>query len=239
MNPVLKEILQTGYVKSVSGELIKLHSGISREGGEFLQEIISRVKPVVSLEIGLAYGVSTLFICDALEKTAATRHIVIDPNQFGGPWGDSWEGIGLNNLKRAGYENIIEFHNVPSHLALPQLEAQGIKIDFAFIDGFHTFDYALLDFFYIDRMLRIGGVVALDDAVFPSIRKVCRFIIANRAYSLFRLEGAPHALKTIWRVLKGRFFVTDVRLGLVSGNRYIAFRKEAHDTRSWDFHREF
>ena len=54
-------------------------------------------------------------------------------------------------------------------------EAQGERIDFAFIDGAHTFDHALVDFFYIDRMLNVGGIVAFDDLGFPCIEKVCRF----------------------------------------------------------------
>jgi len=46
-------------------------------------------------------------------------------------------------------------------------EAQGERIDFAFIDGAHTFDHVLVDFFYIDRMLNVGGIVAFDDVGFP------------------------------------------------------------------------
>jgi len=38
--------------------------------------------------------------------------------------------------------------------------ARGVKIDFAFVDGWHTFDYTLIDFFYIDKILRSGGLVS-------------------------------------------------------------------------------
>ena len=113
MNPVLKRILETGYVKSADGELVKLHSNISPEEGEFLQQIIEEVKPKVSLEIGLAFGISALFICDALTKVQASRHIIIEPYDWGG----------LNNLKEAGYEQLIELHSLPSFRALPRLEA--------------------------------------------------------------------------------------------------------------------
>jgi predicted O-methyltransferase YrrM len=247
MNSVLEEILKTGHSKTTSGELIKLHSNISPEEGEFLQEIVSEVKPQVSLEVGLAYGISALFICDALEKTSTTRHMVIDPvqiEQFQG-W-ESFQGIGLENLRRAGYEEIIEFHNQPSYLALPQLEAKGTKIDFAFIDGWHTFDYTLIDFFYIDKMLRVGGVVAIDDSHWPAVRKVCQYILTNRSYSLFRCLGVPlnpkSALKHQLLSLKQRvavFIKPDSELGLVPNSRCIAFKKEAEDTRRWDFHENF
>jgi predicted O-methyltransferase YrrM len=240
MNPVLEEILRTGYCKSENGGLIKVHSEISPKEGKFLQEIMAEVKPQVSLEIGLAYGVSSLFICDALEKTLATRHILIDPLQI-----DGFQGMGLENLRQAGYEEIIEFYHQPSYKALPQLEAKGTKIDFAFIDGWHTFDYTLIDFFYIDRMLRVGGVVALDDANWPSIRKVCRFIVTNCAYSVFRcLEadlGRKGTLKYQLLSLKQRLvsLKPDTELGLMPSSRCIAFKKEAEDSRRWDFHHEF
>ena len=37
--------------------------------------------------------------------------------------------------------------------------------DFIFIDGWHTFDYTLVDMFYADRLLRIGGYLLIDDAL--------------------------------------------------------------------------
>ena len=247
----LEEILQTGHVRTAGGDKIKANSRISSEEGEFLQEIISEIKPVVGLEIGLAYGISALFICDALQKKSNTRHIVIDPYQFN----SSWNGIGISNLRRAGYEEIIQFYGLPSHLALPQLVAQELEIDFAFIDGWHTFDHALIDFFYIDKLLRVGGVVALDDGNWPSIRKLCRFIVTNRSYSVFRCLGhgrepklsrkrrllhrAGYISETVRRLLKPEFTAPDVELSLVPGTRCIALRKEGHDTRRWDFHREF
>jgi predicted O-methyltransferase YrrM len=195
---------------------------------------------VVSLEVGLAYGVSALFICDALNKTPNTRYIVIDLAQLGHPW----EGDGLYNLKKAGYDDIIEFHNRESQLALPQLEASGLKIDFAFVDGAHTFDHALVDFFYIDRMLRIGGIVAFDDVTFPNIRKVCRFIIKNRNYSVFGnlrpeqrykptvahrllVSGVSYS-KKVRKWLKSEVLETDDELNIIS--HCVAFKKEAEDT---------
>ena len=251
MNPVLDEILQSGFVKTAQGEPTQLHSHVSAEEGKLLYEIVQEVKPTVSLELGLAFGVSALFICEALAACGARRHIIIDPDQHD----DRWKSVGLSNLKRAGYEHLVEFHNLSSHLVLPQLEASGAKIDFAFVDGMHTFDHVLLDFFYIDRMLRVGGVVAFDDASFPSIRKVCRFVVINRSYSVFRalrpeirrtpsLKGnavryLARKSEMVRRLLSPEFFDPDFDLGLVVNSRCIAFKKEAEDTRSWDFHKEF
>ena len=65
---------------------------------------------------------------------------------------------------------------------LPKLLEKGVVLDLAFIDGWHTFDYTLLDFFYIDKMLRPGGVVLLHDRSWPSKQKVMRFIKTHRKY---------------------------------------------------------
>lgn len=243
MNPILKRILETGHFEDADGKLIPVFAEISREEGEFLQKIIADLKPVVSLEVGLAYGVSALFICDALDRTPNTRHIVIDLAQLGDPW----KGNGLYNLKKAGYDDIIELYNMESQRALPQLEASGFKIDFAFVDGGHTFDHALVDFFYIDRMLRVGGIVAFDDANYPSLQKVCRFIIKNRNYSVYAnlwpgqrykrtmrhrvLVSAATFSKRVRRLLKPEFLETGAELNIIS--RCVAFKKEAEDTRGY------
>ena len=125
---------------------------------------------------------------------------------------------------------------------------EGVHVDFAFIDGWHTFDFALVDFFYVDRLLRCGGVVVLDDTDFPSVWKLCRYIITNRGYKVVRCL-ASNTLPTArlpkrlairywrrgWRKSRG-IFSHD---GLEPYSRCIAFRKEAEDLRSWDFHQDF
>lgn len=249
MNSVLDEILRTGQVKSPDGESLDAEPvSIPEEKGEFLQELINDLKPTTCLEVGLAYGVSALFICDALSRTINSRHIVIDPSQH-----DVWKNIGLNNLRTAGYESMIEFYSMPSHRALPKLEAHGRRIDFAFIDGWHTFDYALLDFFFIDKLLEVGGIVVLDDTDWPGIRKLCRYIVTNHAYKpicmfdspvpdwslkLLRLLGhIPYLSNKMCGVLQPDLVQTDVELGL--WGECIAFRKESEDMRRWDFFSSF
>jgi len=249
VNTILNEILRTGMVNSVNGQFKKVHSNISPQQGEFLQQIILDLKPKITLEIGLAYGISALFICDKIQNIPDSYHIIIDPHQLTG-----WEGIGINNLKKAGYEGIIKFYNQISALALPHIIEEGIKIDFAFIDGMHTFDHTLVDFLYIDQLLNVGGIVVLDDTNLPSIRKVCRFIVKNRRYSVYRcLENVDSQLsleqqllriqaytcEIDMEILKSEIVQPDFELGLFPSTRCIAFKKEAEDTREWNFHQEF
>ena len=251
MNPVLDEILRTQHVRAEDGSLVPLQSAVSAGEGRFLQGLILDLKPATSLEIGLAFGVSTLFICDALKEVDAQRHIVMDPDQHQ-PW---WGSIGLLNLKRAGHEPLVEFHNLPSHRALPQLEAQGVKVDFAFIDGWHTFDHVLVDCFYVDKLLRVGGLMVLDDIDYPSLHKLCRFLLTNRSYRVSRCLEPQQAIRpSLKRRLAGRiaprlpfarqllkpeWMVSSEALGIIPESRCIALTKEAEDTRLWDAHVEF
>lgn len=171
MNEVLRSILSSGSVATEDGKTRSLHSAISREEGEFLQEMIRSARPQVSLEVGCAYGVSSLYICEALREVNAAKHIIIDPHQH-----SMWEGIGLNNLRRAGYLDIVDFNEAFSYEYLSHLTENHVTIDLAFIDGNHMFDYVLVDFFLIDKLLRPGGIVIMDDLSYPSIRSVCRYV---------------------------------------------------------------
>src|SRR5256885_7845230 len=92
------------------------------------------------------------------------RLISIDPVQL-----SDFQGIGVENLRRSGLADRHELHNAYDYFALPKLLESGLKIDFAYIDGWHTFDYALLDFFYVDKMLRPGGVVGFNDCGYRAV----------------------------------------------------------------------
>ena len=153
-------------------------------------------------------------------------------------------------------------HALSSHVALPRLETEGTNIGLALIDGWHTFDYAMVDFFYVDRLLRVGGVVMLDDtAAYAAIRKLARYIATHRQYVPLKNDGvaagsptrsapfvepsgAVHRLAE--RFLHPKLVHSDARLGLPSDN-FIAFRKTADDllgdgsggSRRWDQHHEF
>src|SRR5260221_7398242 len=130
MHPVLAEILRSREVRTIDGQIRQLHSNIDEVEGQFIQDVIRELRPRCSIEIGCAYGVSSLFICKALAEVGAERHIIIDPYQLGsghkGP-DSGYEGIGLLNLKRAGFERIVDFHAEVSFRCLPRLLEDGIK----------------------------------------------------------------------------------------------------------------
>jgi len=147
---------------------------ISIEQGHLLAGLHAAVKPKLSIEIGLAYGFSTLFIMDSMFQTGSGRHVAIDPFQQA-----MWHGIGLQAVKELNFDSRFEHIPEMSVTALTDLCKQGVKAGYIYIDGAHNFDYALVDFFCSNRLLDVGGILILDDMWMPPIQKVASFIRTN------------------------------------------------------------
>ncbi len=204
MNKTLKEILETKIVSDKNGVEYDLYSSIPNHEGEFLTYLIKNNPINTSIEIGCAFGISSLYICDALSTKPNQHHTIIDPFQT-----KNWHGIGINNLHKAGFDfyTLIE---EKSEIALPNLYKQNRKFDLGFIDGNHTFDQVLLDFFFLDKLLSVNGIIAFDDVRFRSINKVLRFILKN--YPNYELIIPP----LIKRKLKFRTKIKNITIKLIN-----------------------
>ena len=177
-NDVLRRMYASGQVLDAEGKPQPLRDAITPAYADALYRFVLQNKPRTVVEIGLSYGASTLGILTALRDGGSRGKLIsIDPFQ------NRYEkGIGLLNIKRAGLESLHEFIEKPSHAALPELLAKGVQIDFSYVDGFHIFDYVLLDFFYLDKMTPPGGAIAFNDCGWRSIHRVIRFIRTHRKY---------------------------------------------------------
>src|SRR5665213_1240447 len=79
MNPILENILRSGRVTDERGADFPLLANMSEAEGGLIDQVIRLVKPDTSLEVGFAYGISTLFACGALDDNRKPcRHVVID-----------------------------------------------------------------------------------------------------------------------------------------------------------------
>ena len=80
-------IEQIYSTKSVKGEDDSVHSimpaALPPERGRFLLEVCRAQHPIATLEVGLAWGLSTLHIFQALAENGvvAPRHVIMDPFQ--------------------------------------------------------------------------------------------------------------------------------------------------------------
>jgi len=244
MNPFLDEIFTTGKYRNSENELIQIHSETSKEQCLYLQELIRANKCTNTLEIGFAYGMSTLAIVEMVAQQNG-RHTVIDKFEM-----EDWKGNGLDLVRRAGYEDNLEFVGQFCYEVLPQFLREGRVFDFAYIDSTKQFDWLLVDFFYIDKMLKTGGIVVFDDVCFPSIRKLLRYISrfpSYRVHSQFPenertsgIRGMAGMLKMLPRsemLIRSEILVPDYELGLNAN--CIALQKVDDDKRGWDWHTDF
>lgn len=134
------------------------------------------------VEVGLAYGFSTIWLLDAIVDHPDGRHIALDPFET-----QTWHGIGLRQAERfCSRPETFRWIPEASIDVLTQMARANERIDFAFIDGNHRYDNVLIDFYLLDQMLRVGGIIAFDDKWMPSIRTVASFIEANRSYKPVR-----------------------------------------------------
>jgi predicted O-methyltransferase YrrM len=247
MNTFIQRIYETRKVTGRSGEDCELQFEISPEEGELLSSIIRDDPGILrTLEVGCAYGLSSLYICFSLKGRMGASHTIIDPYQS-----IHYDGIGIKQLEEAG----IDFFNLiedKSEIVLPSLlkQMEG-TFDFVFVDGFHTFDHTLLDCFYATRLLRVGGYLAIDDVSWPSIRRVVDFL---QNYPCYEIHGAvtirefrswkKTALRAVmfpisrdaWaKVLSNRLYRR-----IFSEKEYslIALKKISEDERSFNWHND-
>jgi predicted O-methyltransferase YrrM len=249
MHQILRDIFETKQVRGKDGSILPLHSNTTSEQCAFLQELIDETRPESSLEVGLAYGISTIAILEALGKTGKTfQHKVIDPFQ------QDWKDIGLLNIERAGFREQVTFYRKFSDQVLPELYAQGLKVQFAYIDSTKVFDVLMTDVYYITKMLETGGILVLDDCGFPGIRLLVRYLSQHPAYKVYRgfqkdypsgkkrlLTNVYHSLAGLLplkqHVFTGHNFKKDEALGV--NYSCVAFKKIKEDDRHWDWHCDF
>jgi predicted O-methyltransferase YrrM len=141
--------------------------------------IIEAVETVV--EVGLAYGRSALAIGEALVSVGARRplHIIIDPLQA-----TEWSNVGWQLLGSAGLDTIARLVQQPSSVALPQLVADGLTADAAFVDGSHRFHEVFVDLYFLRKIVRPGRIIVLDDHWWTSVRTAAHYFELNMGWEV-------------------------------------------------------
>jgi len=201
----LEEMYATGFVTDRKNQKRRaIDSTISKAEALVLMQIIADTKAIVTLETGVAFGASALAICYAKKdfQGANKMHYGIDPNQR-----TEYEEAAIVSLEKEKLQDQFTLLDGPSHLMIPKLIEKGVQLDFAFVDGWHTFDYTLFDFFLIDKMLKPGGIVAFHDMYALSKQKVLRFILTHRKYKIVKerkVRGNESKMSTLkfflWRL---------------------------------------
>ncbi len=200
---VLRQMYATHTAVDASGAVIQVSSEISTPLAEALYRFVRQRKPSTVIEIGMANGASALSILTALYENGAGHLISIDPGQL-----SQWKGCGIENVRRAGFSDRHQLIEDYDYRALPRLLEQGMRVDFGYIDGWHTFDYTALDWFYIDKMTPVGGVIAFNDAGWLAVHKAIRAFQTHRKYreldvGLRRSTAGGNIVKSVVKTVMG------------------------------------
>ncbi len=128
---------------------------ITADTGMFFSVLLKAIKARSILEVGTSTGFSTLWFADAMDKSQSTRIITIEMNP-------QKVERALKNFKVAGLDKMIE---IKQGIALDLLYKLKGKFDFVFLDAdkeniIRYFDIVL-------PMVRIGGIVAADNMLYP------------------------------------------------------------------------
>ena len=188
---VLDRLLRDGEL--VAGSDGSRHSifpvAIGAREGEALEAWVRREGASRTIEVGLGYGIAALFICTALADAGHDGpHVAIDRHQS-----TRFAGCGLQALAEAGLAHMVEFIEGPSEVVLPRLLAEGRTFDFAFVDGNHRFDGVFLDLVYLGRLVRTGGIVAVDDHQLPAVARAVSFCTTNLGWTVEEISVEdPH-----------------------------------------------
>lgn len=144
---------------------------LSPSQGRLLRDMILERRPRHVLEIGCFMGLSSVWIASALEEIGDGRLDSIDLFEPILPWPPHRYGFLADPERyardlrtKAALANRIRFHRMSSFdLARNDREVIGEPVDFAFIDGDHSFGGCLHDFMTVAPHVTVGGAILLHD----------------------------------------------------------------------------
>ncbi len=158
-------------------------AGMSPEELVRLHELVITNTCTNVLEIGMGSGTSSVVLLSALE-TNDGRLTSVDPFQT-----VNFQRAGRERVERLGHGERHRLIEKPDYIAMPELATAGASFDMILVDGYHSFDYTLVDMFFADLLLRRGGVLAVHDSSWPAVLKAIAFFEAHKDYT--RLSPAP------------------------------------------------
>ncbi len=196
---VIERLVRDGTVVASSDDSVHdlFPVAVSVDEGEALRGWVIREAATHTIEVGLGYGLSALFICEGLlaNGNATVRHVAIDPYQD-----TRFSGCGTQFLAEAGLAEVVEHYAEESQIALPRLLSEGRSFDFGFIDGNHRFDGVFLDLVYLGRLVRPGGILFLDDYQLPAVAGAASFCVKNLDWTVEEISAGDDLHQ--WAVLR-------------------------------------
>lgn len=185
-----------------------------RPGGLYLQQdpeefaafvhfMATKVPPAqLTLDIGIASGGQTKFLRDYYpsEKT-----IVVDNGKHSRF--PHWERI-KKDLNSELVLEIIDDSHAPA--VRQKLLPFAGGVDFAYVDGDHSYRGLRKDIFLVKELLRLGGLMALHDTLaVEDCRKVHEEMLASRSFALLRNYQNRFGI-SVWKLVSRKKMPTNI-----------------------------
>ena len=189
---LMDEMRATKRFYAEDGTELPFAPSVSAEECLGLYNLVRAIRPRQILEIGMEYAHSTLHLLQGVKDNGEGIVVSIDPYQR-----QYAKGGGLRNIERANLKERHHWIEACSEHALPQLQQSGFQCEIAFIDGNHLFDQTMVEIFFVDKMLPVGGIMVLHDFWMSSIKSCSSFLETNRMYAVvpFPESGAIRFLQ--------------------------------------------
>ena len=167
INPELTNI---DYYKQIINNLKNESNKIFYIEGNYITNLIKNNNLFNCIEIGMGYGIYSYYILNVKN----TKLISIDNKQK-----TKWNNAGINLLKEFKLLNKHKLYITNSYIILPKLLKKIKQYKFILIDGFNLFSYTIINFFYSNLLLHIGGYIIINDALHEGVSDCIKYIKQN------------------------------------------------------------
>lgn len=146
----------------------------------FVTAILKQQAPQEVLQLGLGDFDLTLSVCEALNTLENSALTLLTPSLL--QHSDFLKEVQKRHL--GSLMDLVELHRTPADEVLPDLYFQNRSVNLAIINDIGHFDQALVALYYVDKMLISRGTLVLNNADTPVMRKLCRYLVNEREYTI-------------------------------------------------------
>ena len=161
---------------SETGQFTRASAALPLDGLQVLSELLRPEH--TTLEVG---GGHTTVVFAA----SVSRHYCVNPDRTAN------DLIRRFLVEHELSDKALVFVPESSDRALPNLEIEG-GVDLALLDGNHSFPFPMLDWHYVDRHLRSGSLLLVDNVEINAVRMLTEYLRGEPAYRLVRKVRGGH-----------------------------------------------
>jgi predicted O-methyltransferase YrrM len=174
----------------------KKESSIKSEEGLTIYNTIIQNNFTKCLEIGMGYGISSIYILLALKKSINNDKKLVSIDMLESK---QWKNFGMKILK---FFEMIKYHQLIEnmhYIELPKIVEMKENFDFIFINSWYSFENMIVILFYCSKILRKDGIIVINEIYQPNIYKCIKFIDNN--YKFFKKINSHPSLAVYKKII--------------------------------------